>query len=125
MKNIVKLTLTLSKGVTLDLVEWLNANIKKKHESIDISYWTNNFWYVEIIDKRYDLGMSCWFTIDIVNNKILWNNEKGNCGLRSKRWAKLVKAKFPNLKAHEHFHDYRKTSGKIKTKRKYDASQPH
>jgi hypothetical protein len=108
-------------NVIMDIVENIKGN-----ERLTIYLWGDDVWYLEVQDlsipcensSNYPLKMRFWVTFDVKRDIIVKNNEKvmgdgilagahGNCGLRSRKWHKFVKARFPHWVADKEYHKYR------------------
>ncbi len=76
----------------------------KKSERLDVSYWRDEVWYIEIVDEpmfrrattsddRLRSRRFC-ISIDIQNDEILWNKNGGNCVVRGVRWPRIMRFNF-------------------------------
>ena len=73
-------------------------------ESVEMTYWRDEVWYVEVIDLPMRRRLSgtqevvsairFGLTIDVKRDKVLWNKDQGNCWVRGRRWDKIVAAGF-------------------------------
>lgn len=103
-----------------DLIMWL-YDATNKHEYLDIHPWTKEWLYVVVRDRRigkYPEDALVGFTVNLPMDLMMWcsskdqphgNSHGGNCFLRSERWYKLLKQKFPQAIRDRDFHDYRKS----------------
>lgn len=118
-----KLMLMLAGPNVRDLVGWLNDE-RYDYEWLDIHEWMNERWYVILRDRRinkYPKDALIGFTVDLKADRILWakgsDTTSGNVFLRSERWFRKLRAKFPEAKSdRDHgngtFYDYRPRRGK-------------
>ena len=77
----------------------------KQSERLDVVYWRDEIWYVEVVDKpmllkavtsddRIGATRFC-MSIDIQNDEILWNKNGGSCMVRGIRWPRIMRHNFP------------------------------
>lgn len=110
----VHLLSVLGRPVVSDLVDWLLTERSRKHEKVTAHWWTESFWYLQIIDERNRTddphGISAVrlsFTVDVLADVVFWSNDQhhalkgftkgGNCAVRSQRWVRKLRAKFPGV----------------------------
>lgn len=108
------------------LLHWVQMALNR-HEVIEIQSWTEDFWYVNVKDRRIKEHPADWLmaiTIDVVKDRLFWSHDKayagkgftrgGNCFCRSHRWFKLLSSHYPAAKSDRKFpgvgtvHDYRR-----------------
>lgn len=99
------------------LANWLHMNLSE-HEELNIFEWVGNRFYFEVKDTRGGWGsvenMRCWFTVDLKNDVIMWNDTadkhqvRGNCGVRTNKWKTLLLKWFdPGVKERVHWYKNR------------------
>lgn len=68
-------------------------------EKINIHWWINNLWYVEVEGTRegweYPEEIRAWLTVDIKKDVVIFNNSNaegfgGNCGARTIKWKRIL-----------------------------------
>jgi hypothetical protein len=93
--------------VIAPLLTWLESHLKKT-ESIDISHWGVDWFYICVEDTDYikfghPSEMRVGFTVNVLADKIMWsddtkyNSHGGNCFVRANKWKPLIKKYFGNF----------------------------
>ena len=100
------------------LIDAIHAKLSPT-EIIDIHGWMDNLFYIDIIDQAIPIQPGkgpvrgrCGFSVDIMTDKIVWNNSTeqyyhgGNCYLRSIKWKRFVNSYFPEPVTDKMMHFY-------------------
>jgi len=109
----VKLLMLLAGPVVSDLVQWLCSHHNEATEKIEASEWYGSLWYVKVRDetvREYPDNYQIAFTVDLERDCVFWSDDTGhqpifendmrfdhggNCFVRSERWARRLRKKFP------------------------------
>ena len=90
-----------------------------KTETVTISQWTEERWYIEVRDETMfakvrngsaDERIRCtrfMLSVDVKNDRILFNSQGGNCMARGRRWQNFANADLSNAMRAKELHLYR------------------
>lgn len=91
--------LLITGGVnTRKLLDWFIWEIDQQ-ERLEIYQWTQERWYFCVINPTLPSVMNqgrnvAGFTVDLLQDKIIWSNEGGNCFVYTEKWARRIKKQF-------------------------------
>lgn len=92
-------------------IEWVAEHLRVDQELV-MEYWQGDTWYLTVrhknfYDYEYPEGYFMGLTVDFAKDRILWNDDGGNCFCRNRRWKQLLIERFGLEHFAESIHDYK------------------